>query len=45
MGRGDFSGREQKKPKKDAKKTLASSQVIRPEVEVVGKKKKKGGEE
>jgi hypothetical protein len=46
MGRGEFAGREQKKQKKDNKKTLTSIQPLRPvvEVEVVGKKKKKGSE-
>jgi hypothetical protein len=46
MGKGDFSGREQKKQKKDNKKPLTSVQPLRPvvEVEVVGKKKKKSWE-
>ncbi len=40
MGRADKGGREQKKQKKDAKKSVASTPIFRPEVEVVGKKKK-----
>ena len=44
MGKRDFGGHETKKPKKDARKNLASTiQPIRPivEVEVIGKKKRK----
>lgn len=44
MGRRDFRHHEAKKPKKDAKKALASTiQPIRPvvEVEVIGKRKRK----
>ncbi len=46
MGKADFGGREQKKQRKDAKKPLTSVQPLRPvvEVEVIGKKKKKGWE-
>lgn len=47
MGKRDFGGHEAKKPKKDARKNLASTiQPIRPivEVEVIGKKKRKGRE-
>ncbi len=43
MGKRDFRRHETKKPKKDAKKNLASTiQPIRPivEVEVIGKKRK-----
>lgn len=45
MGRADKGGREQKKQKKESKKSIASVPVYRPEVEVVGKKKKKGRDE
>jgi len=46
MGKADKGGREQKKQKKDNKKPLTSIQPLRPvvEVEVVGKKKKRGAE-
>ncbi len=44
MGKRDIGGHETKKPKKDAKKNLASTVTpMRPvvEVEVIGKKKRK----
>ena len=46
MGSRDYRHRESKKPKKDAKKNLASTvQPMRPvvEVEVIGKKRKDRG--
>ena len=46
MGKAEKGGRDQKTKKKDTKKPLTSVQPLRPvvEVEVIGKKKKKGWE-
>lgn len=48
MGRRDFRHHETKKPKKEAKKALAPTiQPLQPvvEVEVIGKRKRKEGQE
>ncbi len=45
MGRKDFGSRETKKPKKDLKKLASSTPIMPseppPEVEVIGRKKRK----